>query len=101
MGGTDSVQERRHGQQKAEEAEPELDDEVVMEIANGDNMLLKNIITANYGMSDEWMTNMVAILYGCTMWRAIRNLWPLKLSGTRIKVGNGFRSHLEFGMTSG
>lgn len=67
--------------------------------ANGDNMLLKDVITANYGMSDEWMTSMVAILYGCTMWRAIRNLWPLKLSRTRIKVGKGFRAH--FGMTSG
>ncbi|WMV41818.1 hypothetical protein MTR67_035203 [Solanum verrucosum] len=54
--------------------------------ADGDNMLLKDVITANYGMSDEWMTSMVAILYGCTMWRAIRNLWPLKLSRTRIKV---------------
>lgn len=36
--------------------------------SNEDNMLWKDVISAKYGMEDAWMTHMVTIAYGCTVW---------------------------------
>uniref|UniRef100_A0A0V0IAR3 Putative ovule protein n=1 Tax=Solanum chacoense TaxID=4108 RepID=A0A0V0IAR3_SOLCH len=57
--------------------------------ANEDGMLGKDVITAKYGMKDKWMTTQVTIPYKCTVWRAIRNLWPMIQARTRVKLGNG------------
>ncbi|WMV23922.1 hypothetical protein MTR67_017307 [Solanum verrucosum] len=57
--------------------------------ANEDGMLGKDVITAKYGMKDKWMTTQVTIPYNCTVWRAIRNLWPMIQARTRVKLGNG------------
>lgn len=54
-----------------------------------DNMPRKIVIIAKYGMEDNWTTNMESIPYSCTVWRAIRNLWPLLKERIRYKVGNG------------
>ncbi|XP_059277663.1 uncharacterized protein LOC132031768 [Lycium ferocissimum] len=55
------------------------------------HMLWKEVITAKYGLEDKWMTNMVNTPYGCTVWRAIRNHWPIMLARIRCKVGNGLK----------
>lgn len=41
------------------------------------------------------MTNMVTTTYECTVWRAIRNLWPLMQTRTRFKVGKRQRVSLQ------
>ncbi|WMV25486.1 hypothetical protein MTR67_018871 [Solanum verrucosum] len=57
--------------------------------ANEDHMLWKEVITTKYGMEDKWLTKVVNTPYNCTVWRAIRNLWPMLYSRSRIKVGDG------------
>lgn len=55
----------------------------------GDGMLWKEVIRAKYDMENNWMTKMVTTLYGCGIWRCIRNLWPMLLSRISFQVGNG------------
>jgi len=57
--------------------------------ANEDHTLWKEVIIAKYGMEDKWMTKVVNTPYNCTVWRAIRNLWPMLYYRSRIKVGDG------------
>ncbi|XP_060190615.1 uncharacterized protein LOC132619869 [Lycium barbarum] len=59
--------------------------------ATTDNMLWKEVISAKYGIENSWMTNVVTIPYGCSVWRTIRNLWPLIINRSRFKVGNGLK----------
>ncbi|XP_060216840.1 uncharacterized protein LOC132644271 [Lycium barbarum] len=58
--------------------------------ATTDNMLWKEVISAKYG-KNSWMTNVVTIPYGCSVWRTIRNLWPLVINRSSFKVGNGLK----------
>ncbi|WMV25830.1 hypothetical protein MTR67_019215 [Solanum verrucosum] len=60
--------------------------------ANEDNMLWKEVITAKYGMEDKWMTKMISTPYKCTVWRAIRNLWPVLYHRTKVEVGDGSKT---------
>ncbi|KAF3662156.1 putative cytosolic iron-sulfur protein assembly protein Ciao1-like [Capsicum annuum] len=55
----------------------------------GENMLWKKVIREKYEMEDRWTTKMVVTPYGCSIWRSIKNLWPLVLSRLSFKVGNG------------
>lgn len=40
------------------------------------------------------MTKTVTTPYGCTVWRVIRNLWPMLQVRTRVKVGNGQKTSI-------
>lgn len=56
-------------------------------LLNEEHMLWKEVITAKYGIEDTWMTKMVRTPYKCTVWREIRNLWPVLYYRTRVQVG--------------
>lgn len=36
----------------------------------------------------KWIMMVVVTPYDCSIWRSIRNLWPLVLTRTNFKVGN-------------
>ena len=76
-----------------------VDDEMVVEISTEKGILWKEAILAKYGMEDNWMTKNVITPYGCSVWRAIRNLWPKIQIRTKVRIGNGQKT--SFGMTSG
>ncbi|WMV24629.1 hypothetical protein MTR67_018014 [Solanum verrucosum] len=57
--------------------------------ATDEGMLWKEAIVAKYGLEDKWMTKIVTTPYGCSVWRAIRNLWPLMQIRTTVKIRNG------------
>ena len=62
----------------------------------GENMLWREVIRDKYEMENRWMTKMVTTPYGCGIWWAVRNLWPLFRSRIRFQVGNGMKvSFLE------
>lgn len=57
--------------------------------ASPEEALWKEVIRTKYGMQDRWMTEDETTPYNCSVWRSIRNLWPLVTSRSRCKVGNG------------
>ena len=57
--------------------------------ATEEEMLWKEAILAKYGMGDNWMTKNVITPYGCSFWRAIKNLWPKMQIRTKVRIGNG------------
>lgn len=63
----------------------------LLKFANEHNLIWKDVVMVKYGMEDNWMTKMVTMPYSCTVWRAIRNLWPLMHSNINIKVGNDLK----------
>ena len=52
-------------------------------------MLWKEAILEKYGMEHNWITKNVTTPYGCSIWRAIRNLWPKMQIRTKVRIGNG------------
>ncbi|WMV32608.1 hypothetical protein MTR67_025993 [Solanum verrucosum] len=62
--------------------------------ATEEGMLWKEAILAKYGMEDNWITKNVTTPYGCSVSRAIRNLWPMmqiRTKGAKCKSGEGKR----------
>lgn len=43
-------------------------------------------------MEDKWMSKIVTTLYGCSVWSAIRKVWPLMQIKTKVKIWNGQRT---------
>ena len=46
------------------------------------------------------LTKNVIKPYGCSVWKAIRNLWPKMQIRNKVRIGNGQKTSF-FGMTSG
>jgi len=57
--------------------------------ATEEGMLWIEAILAKYGMEDYWITKNVTTPYGCSVSRAIRNLWPMMQIRTKVRIGNG------------
>ena len=70
-------------------------------LANEDNMLSKEVITAKYGMEDKWMTKMISTPYKCTVWKGIRNLWPVLYHRTKVEVRDGSKTSFSEGKRNG
>ncbi|KAF3624870.1 putative oleosin Bn-III-like [Capsicum annuum] len=64
------------------------DDKIKFDLVKWEELTVgkKDVVCAKYGLEDNWATNMINIPYGGTMWRAIRNLWPVMKAKINFKV---------------
>ena len=49
------------------------------------------VVSNKYGQNSPWVSDMVNIPYGVSVWRNIRNLWGQLQHNIRHKKGNGTR----------
>lgn len=48
-----------------------------------------SVIKAKYDEEGKWMSKEVNTTYRVSLWRSIRNLWPVLKSNSSIKLQNG------------
>lgn len=54
-----------------------------------DHALWNEVVISKYGQSDQWASNIVTSTYGISVWRSIRNLWPMLSVNICYRVGEG------------
>jgi len=57
-----------------------------------DLALWRRFISRKYGLQNNWITDEVTGVFGCSVWKTIRRLWPSFASNISFKIGDGVKT---------